>query len=198
MAHDDAAIRAEMTALVAELAPEEGMTPSLLEGVAFGRSNRSLPRTPAVYEPCVLIVCQGRKRGYFGDQVIDYGAHQFMVASVPMPFEGETFASPEKPLLVMKVKLDLGIVADLVLALDASGESAVAAESLVSADSHTVSGSVMLTPASNAAARRRCCSVRSAAASSARELMPWNSASSPSTAMAVWPAARAMATASVR
>ena len=133
MAHDDTALRAEMTALVAELAPEEGMTPSLLEGVAFGRSNRSLPRTPALYEPCVLIVCQGRKRGYFGDQVMDYGAHQFMVASVPMPFEGESFATPEEPLLVMKVKLDLAIVADLVLALDAAGEQGVAAESLVSA-----------------------------------------------------------------
>ncbi len=133
MVHDDAAIRAEMTALVAELAPDEGMTPSLLDGVAFGRSNRSLPRTPAMYEPCVLVVCQGRKRGYFGDQVIDCGANQFMVASVPMPFEAETFATPDEPLLVMKVKLDLGIVADLVLALDATGDAPVAAESLVSA-----------------------------------------------------------------
>jgi AraC-like DNA-binding protein len=133
MAHDDAARLAEMAALVAELAPNEGMTPSLLEGVAFGRSNQSLPRTPALYEPCVLIVCQGRKRGYFGDQVIDYGANQFMVASVPMPFEGETFATPDAPLLAMKVKLDLGVVAELVLALDTTGEPAVAAESLVSA-----------------------------------------------------------------
>jgi AraC-like DNA-binding protein len=133
MAHDEAAIRAEMTALVAELALDEGMTPSLLEGVAFGRSSRSVPRTPALYEPCVLIVCQGRKRGYFGDQVIEYGAHQFMVASVPMPFEGETFATPDAPLLAIKVKFDLGVVADLVLALDAAGEQTAAGESLVSA-----------------------------------------------------------------
>ena len=133
MTHDDAALHAEMLARVAALAPEEGMTPSLLEGVAFGRSNRCVARTPALYEPCMLIVCQGRKRGYFGDQVVDYGARQFMVASVPMPFEGETFASPEEPLLAMKVKLDLAVVADLVLALDAAGESAGAAESLVSA-----------------------------------------------------------------
>ena len=133
MAHDDTPHLAEMTTLVAALAPEEGMTPSLLDGVAFGRSNRSLPRTPALYEPCILIVCQGRKRGYFGDQVMDYGANQFMVASVPMPFESETFATPEEPLLVMKVKLDLGMVADLVLALDAAGDSGVVAESLVSA-----------------------------------------------------------------
>ena len=41
--------------------------------------------------------------------------------------------------------------------------------------SQTVSGSVMVTPAAIAAARRRSCSARSATASSARELMPWNS-----------------------
>jgi AraC-like DNA-binding protein len=133
MAHDDAALRAEMTALVAELAPNEGMTPSLLDGIAFGRSNRSLPRTPVLHDPCVVIVCQGRKRGYFGDQVIEYGAHQFMVASVPMPFEGETFASPEEPLLVIKVKLDLAVIADLALAIDPAFEATPGAESVATA-----------------------------------------------------------------
>ena len=128
MAHDDdAALHAEMTALVAELAPDEGMTHSLLEGVAFGRSNKSLPRTPVLHDPCVVIVCSGRKRGYFGDQVIEYGAHQFMVASVPMPFEGETFASPQDPLLVIKVKLDLAVIADLALAIDPAFAMHVAA-----------------------------------------------------------------------
>ena len=82
MAHDDAALHAQMTALVAELAPDEGMTPSLLEGVAFGRSSRSLPRTPVLHDACIVIVCSGRKRGYFGDQVIEYGAHQFMDGAV--------------------------------------------------------------------------------------------------------------------
>ena len=52
-----------------------------------------------LHDACVVIVCSGHKRGYFGDQVIEYGAHQFMVASVPMPFEGETFASPEDVIL---------------------------------------------------------------------------------------------------
>jgi AraC-like DNA-binding protein len=133
VAPDEAAVNAEMTALVAELAPTEGMTPSLLEGVAFGRSHRSLPRTPVLHDACVVIVCSGRKRGYFGDQVIEYGAHQFMVASVPMPFEGETFASPEDPLLVIKVKLDLAVIADLALAIDPSFEPVPGAESVAMA-----------------------------------------------------------------
>jgi AraC-like DNA-binding protein len=133
MAHDDAALHAQMKALVAELAPDEGMTASLLEGVAFGRSNQSLPRTPVLHDACVVIVCSGRKRGYFGDQVIEYGAHQFMVASVPMPFEGETFASPDEPLLAIKIKLDLAVIADLALAIDPAFEPVPAAESVATA-----------------------------------------------------------------
>jgi hypothetical protein len=53
MAHDEAAIRAEMTALVAELAPDEGMTPSLLEGVAFGRSQPVAAAHAGAARPCV-------------------------------------------------------------------------------------------------------------------------------------------------
>src|SRR5690349_14696384 len=122
-----------MTALVAELAPNEGMTPSLLDGVAFGRSNKSLPRMPVLHDACIVIVCSGRKRGYFGDQVIEYGAHQFMVASVPMPFESETFASPEEPLLAIKVKLDLAVIADLALALPPAFGPVPGAESVATA-----------------------------------------------------------------
>jgi AraC-like DNA-binding protein len=133
MAHDDAALRAAMTALVAELAPDEGMTQSLLDGVAFGRSNKSLPRTPVLHDACIVIVCSGRKRGYFGDQVIEYGAHQFMVASVPMPFEGETFATPDDPLLAIKVKLDLAVIADLALAIAPTFEPVPGAESVATA-----------------------------------------------------------------
>jgi hypothetical protein len=78
------------------------------------------------------------------------------------------------------------------------GPIVTSAASFVSAASQTESGSVMLTPPAIAAARRRLCSAFSATASSARELTPWNSASSPSTARATWPSALAMATASVR
>jgi AraC-like DNA-binding protein len=118
---------------VAKLAPDEGMMSSLLEGVSFGRSNQSLPRAPVLHEPCVVIVCQGRTRGYISEQVIDWGAHEFMVVSVPIPFDAETFATPEEPLLVVKVKLDLAIMADLTLALGTAAESAASAESVMSA-----------------------------------------------------------------
>lgn len=133
MAREEVVLRQEMADLVAVLAPHEGTTPSILEGVSFGRSNRRLPRTPVLYEPCVAVVCRGRTRGYVGEQVIEWGAYEFMVASVPMPFEAETFATPEEPLLYVKIKLDLAIVAELTLALDTVGGPADSAKSITSA-----------------------------------------------------------------
>ena len=130
----DARVLAEITALVDALAPDEGMTPSPLEGVAFGRSARALPRTPVLIDPCLVVVCQGRKRSYLGDQVFDYGRGQYLVASMPMPFEGESFATAAQPLLVLKIKLDLALAGELALALDPASEPAVVPEGMVAAD----------------------------------------------------------------
>jgi AraC-like DNA-binding protein len=129
----DSRMLAELKSLVDAFAPEEGMTPSPLAAVAFGRSASSLPRAPVLIDPCLVIVCQGRKRSYLGDQVFDYGPGQYLVASMPMPFESESFASPQEPLMVVKVKLDLALAGELALALDAGAESAVAPESMFAA-----------------------------------------------------------------
>jgi AraC-like DNA-binding protein len=110
-----------MIRLLGRLAPSEGYTLSALDGVKFMRSNRSLPRTPVLYEPSIVIVCQGRKRGFLAGQVYTYDAQQFLVLSVPLPFESETEASEEVPMLAVAVRINLPTAAELVLALDEAG-----------------------------------------------------------------------------
>jgi AraC-like DNA-binding protein len=100
------------------LAPCEGFTPSSLDGVKFMRSNRPMPRMPVLYEPSIVVVCQGRKRGYLGEQTYLYDAQQYLVLSVPLPFECETEASVEEPFLGISVRVDLTVVAELLMALN--------------------------------------------------------------------------------
>ncbi|HEX4510083.1 MAG TPA: AraC family transcriptional regulator, partial [Burkholderiaceae bacterium] len=135
MVDDDggALVRARMRDLVAELAPVEGMTPSALDGVSFGRSHRSHPRAPVLYEPGIFILCQGRKRGFLGDQSFTYDANHFLMLAVPMPFEAETVASEDEPLLGIKIRIDLGVAAELALAIAPETEATSAAEGIVSA-----------------------------------------------------------------
>lgn len=107
-------------ALLEALAPGEGYTLSALEGVRFMRANTSIPRVPVLYEPSIVIVCQGRKRGYVGDAVYTYDPRQYLVLSVPLPFESETEASVDEPMLAVALRIDLQVAAELVLALDGS------------------------------------------------------------------------------
>lgn len=109
-----------MIRLLEKLAPEEGYTLSALDGVRFMRSNRPLARTPVLYEPGIVIVCQGRKRGYLGEEIHVYDAGHYLVLSVPMPFSTETEASLAEPMLAISLQLDLTAVADLMLAIDQS------------------------------------------------------------------------------
>lgn len=101
-----------------QLAPFEGYTQSRLDGVRFMRSNRPLQNTPVLYEPSIVIICQGRKRGYWGNDVYLYDAHHYLVLSVPLPFVTETEASEEEPMLGIAIRLDADVIAELVTMMD--------------------------------------------------------------------------------
>lgn len=107
--------------LLRHLAPHEGYTQSRLEGVRFLRCNQPVARTPVLYEPSIVIVCQGSKRGYLDGQVYLYDAQHYLVLSVPLPFSSETDATAEQPMLAVSVRLDMTVVAELLIALTEEG-----------------------------------------------------------------------------
>lgn len=102
-----------------QLAQHEGYTLSQFDGVSFMRADRSLPaHRPVLYEPSIVIVCQGHKRGHIGDQIYHDDAQHYLVLPAPPPFSTETEASPKEPLLAASVQLDMATVADLGMAPD--------------------------------------------------------------------------------
>jgi AraC-like DNA-binding protein len=115
--------RASMVALLKRLAPREGYTLSALPDVRFLRSDRPLASTPVLYEPGIVIVCQGRKRGLWANQVYLYDAQHYLAVSVPVPFTMETDASAAEPLLAIYFSLDLTLLAGLALQVDELTES---------------------------------------------------------------------------
>src|SRR6201991_1750848 len=112
--------RIRMAALISRLAPNEGPTMSSIDGVALVRSNHSLARTPALYEPSIVIVAQGRKRGFHGGQAYVYDALHYLVLAVPLPFEIETEGSPQEPMLGVALRIDPGMTAELALSVEES------------------------------------------------------------------------------
>ncbi|MDP3856832.1 MAG: AraC family transcriptional regulator [Stagnimonas sp.] len=107
-----------LVALLSEMVPASGIFDTLLEGVTVARAERTFVKAPVLYEPKLMFICQGRKRGFFGEQILVFDAHRYLVAAVPLPFDCETEASAERPLLAIGITIDLASVAELILALD--------------------------------------------------------------------------------
>lgn len=107
-----------MVALLQGLAPNEGYNLTALPDVRILRSDHPLSRTPVLYDPGIVIVCQGRKRGFFGDQVYLYDEQHYLAVAVPVPFTMETEATPEHPLLAIYMHLDFQLAAELMIQID--------------------------------------------------------------------------------
>lgn len=117
----------QMVMLLDRLTPQEGYNLTALPDVRFLRSNRPLQRTPVLYEPGIVIVVQGRKQGFLGNDVYLYDARHYLMVSVPVPFTMETDASAAEPMLAIYIRLDFTLAAELLLALDGRGAPVVGA-----------------------------------------------------------------------
>lgn len=91
-----------------------GAYESRLKGVRFFKETNYIPRRPMVYDPGICIVLQGHKTGYLGGRKFQYDASNYLVTTVTMPFECETFATPEEPLLGLYIDIDMGQLHDLI------------------------------------------------------------------------------------
>lgn len=118
MAKSEDLTTVRMVQLMSELAPLEGYNLSVLDDVRFLRSNRPLTRTPVLYEPGIVILCQGQKRGYLGDEIYVYDAQHYLVVSVPVPFTMETDASEDQPMLAVYLRLDFALAGELIQQVD--------------------------------------------------------------------------------
>jgi len=119
--------QARLAALLRALAPAEGYNLTALPDVRILRSDRPLSRTPVLYDPGIVIVCQGRKQGFFGNEVYVYDEQHYLAVAVPVPFTMETQASAERPLLAVYMHLDFRLAADLLLQLGQNNAAAPAA-----------------------------------------------------------------------
>ena len=106
----------ELCARVARLAPFDGTHQSALPSLALSRSSAPTVRMPTIYQPCLGIVLQGRKRAVINDEVFHYDALNYLVVSVTLPGMGQVLdATPENPYLSLRLNLDLDEIARLVL-----------------------------------------------------------------------------------
>lgn len=86
-----------------------------VENVKLIYACETLPRTPMMYQPGIVILFQGRKTGYLGSTVFHYDATKYLMLTVPLPVECETEATPEEPLAGMCLSVDIASLQDLLM-----------------------------------------------------------------------------------
>ncbi|SEL49254.1 AraC-type DNA-binding protein [Roseateles sp. YR242] len=110
------ALRAQMVDLTLRHVPGEGSHQSAISCLHLVRACSTTPKGPALYEPGVVIVLQGRKKVELGQETLFYDPLHFLLVSMTMLPRGQVVdATPEKPYLCIRVSCDTQTLADLML-----------------------------------------------------------------------------------
>jgi AraC-like DNA-binding protein len=119
----------ELSARVARLAPFDGTHSTALPSLALTRGSVPTTCMPTVYQPCLAVVVQGRKRAVLNEEVFHYDALNYLVVSVTLHGLAQVLeATPEHPYLSLRLNLDLEEIARLVLELGDLGPSPAATD----------------------------------------------------------------------
>ena len=87
-----------------------------IDGVLISRVAESTPPALEMSGTVFALIAQGEKRIALGDRLYEYGAGQYLVASVDMPITGHfTKASPEQPAIGLGLILQPADVAEVLL-----------------------------------------------------------------------------------
>ncbi|HEY1397922.1 AraC family transcriptional regulator [Roseateles sp.] len=93
-------------------------TPSPVDGVRILYSETAHPRTPVLYEPSIVIVAQGAKVGHVGEKTFRYDAENYLLLTVPLPFECQTIASKKEPFVGVSIDIDTAVLQELLIELE--------------------------------------------------------------------------------
>lgn len=100
----------EISKLMNAIADKEGFNATSIQGVKIFKASQYKPRQALCYQQGVIIVGQGAKRIFLGNNVYEYNPDNYLVLSVPLPAECETEASERSPFLALAVDLDIGVL----------------------------------------------------------------------------------------
>ena len=112
---EPAGYQGRLAGLLGEIAVDEGLQPTSIEGVHTFKGSRSVPRAPMVYRPHIIIVGQGRKRAYLGGQVYRYDPANYLVLAVPLPAECDASTEDGKPIFMVNIDVDPTMVGEMLL-----------------------------------------------------------------------------------
>jgi AraC-like DNA-binding protein len=108
----------KLAALLTDMLPKETVLTTSIKGLALFRIDNSFPKTPYAYNSEIIILGQGEKHTYIGNEVYTYDPSHYLVLPVPMPLECQGIAKPNKPILGLTIAIDPIEVGEILLNME--------------------------------------------------------------------------------
>ncbi|PKA22563.1 AraC family transcriptional regulator [Leptospira sp. mixed culture ATI2-C-A1] len=105
----------EIAKILAGILPKEKTFETHIPGVSLFRIDKSFVRVPLTYHPRIILMAQGKKRVFIGEDTYTYDPSQYLVLSVPIPLECDAVAEVGKPILGFGIDVDPAEVAEILL-----------------------------------------------------------------------------------
>jgi hypothetical protein len=104
----------ELVQLVQGFTPTDGLHETAIAPLQLVRASEPGQPLPAVYEPGLALVVQGRKHARLGAELVVYDPLHYLLISVTMLPVGQVVeASPERPYLCIRLQIDPRDIASL-------------------------------------------------------------------------------------
>lgn len=129
------AICLQLTEQIKSLINNQQRLSELLPDVRLLYGTQPGTRTPVMYQPGIVFLFSGHKVGYINERSFRYDTNEYLLLTVPLPFECETFATPEVPLAGLRLNVDILQLQELLMDIgeDEHFRPAVAASGINSA-----------------------------------------------------------------
>ena len=97
--------------------PHNELYSSSIKGLFLRHSDQPFCYEGIIQEPSICIVLSGEREVQLGEQCYRFDNQHFMFCPVNIPMRGEIkYAEPQKPFLVMSMKIDIESVSKILLA----------------------------------------------------------------------------------
>ena len=107
-------------ALLTGMMPNETFLTTSIKGLSLFRVDNSFSRSPYAYNSEIIILGQGEKRVYLGNDIYIYDSSHYLVLPVHLPAECEGKAEPGKPILGLTITMDPIEVGEILLDMEDS------------------------------------------------------------------------------
>lgn len=108
----------KLVALFADIMPDETFLTTSIKGLYLFRIEHSFPRSPYSYNSEIIILTQGEKRVYLGNDIYTYDSSHYLVLPVPLPADCEGRAEPGKPIQGLTITIDPIEVGEILLDME--------------------------------------------------------------------------------